>query len=155
MKRNLPYHILLAVTILVAGLAVLDRLEQQKSFPVQVRYDFPSASRKIEEASLTEVQAREDQPSELEQGAAPWEEASGSNEAEETSLVVYFPLNLNEAVYEELVLIPRVGDVTAQRILQYREVLGEYGNLEQLMEIKGIGEKTFESIAPYLYVEGE
>jgi competence protein ComEA len=54
-----------------------------------------------------------------------------------------------------LELIPGVGNVTAQRIIQYRDHLGGYTSLEQLMEISGIGEGTYAELEPYLVVGEE
>ncbi|MDR2931721.1 MAG: helix-hairpin-helix domain-containing protein, partial [Oscillospiraceae bacterium] len=73
-------------------------------------------------------------------------------EEEQDVVSVTFPLDLNTATVDELKFIPQVGDVTAQRIIQYRDHLGGYTQLEQLMEIKGIAEKFFERIEPYLYI---
>jgi competence ComEA-like helix-hairpin-helix protein len=194
MKQNLPYNLLLAITVAVTGLAVLYNLFWQESFPVIVRYEFPqvrsesAASSPAPESSPAEAAAFyiEEQPEETQPEVEPppleqpqaeqpedspatameyieapvifvepeTSEESSSAYIEEPEIVVEFPLNLNTATYEELILIPRVGDVTAQRILQYRDYLGGgYDMLEQLMEIKGIGEATFEAIEPYLYVE--
>ena len=66
-----------------------------------------------------------------------------------------FPLNINTATQEELTYIPRVGEVISSRIVQYRDVLGGYTSLEQLMEIKGIGEATYLHLSGYLTLEKE
>ena len=70
-------------------------------------------------------------------------------------IVVQFPLDLNTATEPELSTIPGVGNVTSQRIIQYREHIGGYTSLEQLMEISGIGEGTFDTISAYLVLEGD
>ena len=66
-----------------------------------------------------------------------------------------FPLNINTATQEELAYIPRVGEVMSSRIVQYRDVLGGFTSLEQLMEIKGIGEATYLHLSGYLTLEKE
>ena len=64
-----------------------------------------------------------------------------------------FPLDLNRATREELMLIPGIGEVLSGRIIQYREVLGGYTTLAQLTEIHGISYNTLERIAGYLTVD--
>ncbi len=61
-----------------------------------------------------------------------------------------FPINLNTATFNELIKIPGIGKVLAERILKYREEKQRFLSLEELREVKGIGAKTLEKIKPYL-----
>lgn len=70
----------------------------------------------------------------------------------ETAISVEFPLNLNTCTAEELCAINGIGTVTASAIIEYREALGGYTSVEQIKEIKGIGDATYEKAAPYLCV---
>ena len=51
-------------------------------------------------------------------------------------------LNVNTAGSDELQTLKGVGPVTAQRIIDYRNQIGRFDNVDQLLEVKGIGEKT-------------
>ncbi len=53
---------------------------------------------------------------------------------------------MNTASKEELKTIPGIGDVTAQKILDYREKQGTFKNFEDLKAIGRIGDKTIEKI---------
>ena len=64
-------------------------------------------------------------------------------------------VNINSAAAEELSLLPRVGAVVAQRIVDFREENGSFSQSEDLMLVEGIGEKTFELIEPWITLEGE
>jgi len=59
-------------------------------------------------------------------------------------------LDLNTASSQELQTLPRIGPAMAARILEYRRAHGMFSSTEELMQIKGIGKKTFEKIKPYL-----
>lgn len=64
-------------------------------------------------------------------------------------------VNINTASVEELQLLPRVGPSLAQRIVDFRTENGPFSSTEELTRVKGIGEKSFESLQPYLTVKGE
>jgi competence protein ComEA len=53
------------------------------------------------------------------------------------------PLNLNTASATDLQTLPGVGPAMAARILDYREKTGGFKKIEELMNVKGIGEKNF------------
>ena len=52
-------------------------------------------------------------------------------------------ININTAGVDQLVKLPRVGPTIAQRIIDFREKNGKFKRLEDIMKVKGIGEKTF------------
>ncbi len=62
------------------------------------------------------------------------------------------PIDINTATAEELVELPRVGKVTALRIVEWREENGPFSRIEELMNVQGIGERTFERIRPHVKV---
>ena len=55
-------------------------------------------------------------------------------------------ININTAGVEELIALPGLGRAYAERILEYREKNGPFKRLEDLLNVRGIGEKTFERI---------
>ena len=62
-------------------------------------------------------------------------------------------INMNTATLEQWVQLPGIGEVYAQRILEYRRIHGNFTRLEELMEVKGIGEKRWEKLKIHLYIE--
>jgi len=63
-------------------------------------------------------------------------------------------VNINQASAAELARLPRVGQKLADRIVAHRAQHGSFRRAEDLMEVKGVGEKMFASLKPYLTVSG-
>jgi len=61
-------------------------------------------------------------------------------------------ININTATVEELTMLPGIGPSYAQRIVEHREKNGPFKKVEDLLNVRGIGEKTFEKIRERLTV---
>ena len=62
------------------------------------------------------------------------------------------PVDLNKATVDRLTEIPGIGNVTAGKIVAWRDKNGPFRRVEDLMKVKGIGEKSFEKIRPHVKV---
>lgn len=60
-------------------------------------------------------------------------------------------IDLNTAGADELQALPRIGPITAKRILTFRAELGPFSAVDDLQQISGIGEKTVELLRPLVY----
>jgi competence protein ComEA len=60
-------------------------------------------------------------------------------------------VNINTADKDLLTQLPGIGPVTADIIIQYRKDNGQFGSIDELTKVKGIGNKTLEKLKPYLY----
>ncbi|RLD13968.1 MAG: ComEA family DNA-binding protein [Caldiserica bacterium] len=61
-------------------------------------------------------------------------------------------ININTASREELETLPGIGEVLAQRIIDYRRTNGYFKSIEEIKEVSGIGEKKFEAIKDLITV---
>ncbi len=61
-------------------------------------------------------------------------------------------INLNTASAAELQSLPRIGPKVAQRIIDYRTQHGPFKKIEDLMKVRGIGEKVFNQIKDLITV---
>ncbi len=64
-------------------------------------------------------------------------------------------VNVNTATPAQLQLLPRVGPSIASRIVEFRDENGPFQVVEDLMLVRGIGEKTFALIEPYVALQGQ
>lgn len=63
-------------------------------------------------------------------------------------------ININTATALELATLPNIGDVIAQRIVDYRTKHGPFQSLGELTEVEGIGQKRLEGIMDYITIGG-
>src|SRR6202047_970518 len=62
------------------------------------------------------------------------------------------PININVATAEQLQLVPGIGPVTADKILQMRKSYGAFKSVDDLLAIRGIGKKRLDKMRKYLTV---
>lgn len=61
-------------------------------------------------------------------------------------------LDLNSATEAQLIDLPKIGPATAKAILEYRKQVGTFRTVDELVNVKGIGEKTLEILRPLVTV---
>jgi competence protein ComEA len=59
-------------------------------------------------------------------------------------------VNINAASVEQLTALPGVGEKLAARIVEYRQKSGGFKSTQEIMNVKGVGEKNFAKLQPFL-----
>ena len=72
--------------------------------------------------------------------------------AQKSSPVASEKVNLNSANAEQLQSLPGIGPAIAKNILDYRSKVGKFNKIEEIINVKGIGEKKFQKIKDRLVV---
>ncbi|MBT3216320.1 MAG: helix-hairpin-helix domain-containing protein [Candidatus Marinimicrobia bacterium] len=62
-------------------------------------------------------------------------------------------VNINSAGKSELMKLPKIGPVTAERIIRYRDDYGSFKIIDDLSKVKGIGSKTLDKIRAFVEIE--
>ena len=63
-------------------------------------------------------------------------------------------VNINTATADQLQMLPRVGPALAARIVDFREANGEFRTVDEIVAVKGIGERSFENLEPFIVTSG-
>jgi competence ComEA-like helix-hairpin-helix protein len=119
--------ILFLVVTLLAGAGI--RL-YQAAFPSAAQFDY--------RASDSTFAARSTAPED------------SSAEAVSEGIDATGKLNINTATKEQLLDLPGVGEVTADRILTYRAETGKFSSIDALRAIKGMSKKKIENLKPLI-----
>ncbi|MDO4587731.1 MAG: helix-hairpin-helix domain-containing protein [Planctomycetia bacterium] len=62
-----------------------------------------------------------------------------------------FHIDINTADWTALILLPGIGETLAKRVIEYRCNVARFQSPGDICQIKGIGNKKFEKIAPFIY----
>lgn len=84
---------------------------------------------------------------------APSAKSSTSAKATADKQTVSRLININTADQKTLESLPKIGPVTAQKIIDYRNTNGSFKTIAEIKNVKGIGDKTFEQIRDKIIVE--
>lgn len=67
---------------------------------------------------------------------------------------ITFPISINKSGKEELMALPGIGEVLAERIIDYRNKSGSFSAVEDLLNVEGVGKKRLEEIIDLITVGG-
>ena len=85
---------------------------------------------------------------------APTETSAEETTEAITEPAISFPIDINTAEKEEFMALPGIGEVLAERILAYRNEIGQFQAVEEMLNVEGIGKKRFEDILDLITIGG-
>lgn len=75
--------------------------------------------------------------------------------SDNTKITVTFPLDINSASVEELMMVRGIGEITANKIVDYRGINGYFYSMDELLNVDGIGKKKLATLKGYLFIDVE
>ena len=87
--------------------------------------------------------------------AQPFAQGAQSSAARAEARPAAATINLNTATAAELEKLPGIGQKVAARIVQYRDKNGPFKKIEELMNVQGVGEKSFLQLRSRITVSGD
>jgi len=79
--------------------------------------------------------------------------SASATQSETDAAAVAAPLNVNQATAKQLVKLPGIGKVTAEKIVAYRDLNGPFTSPEELLKVNGIGQQTLAKIRDQIVVQ--
>lgn len=132
------------------GERINDAIEKAGGFQKEADRTAINLAQKLQDEMVVYVpKTGEEPPAELSAIVPSQENTSGGDSSESGGSTV----NINQATAEELQQLPGIGKAKAQAIIEYRETTGAFSKPEDLKNVSGIGEKTFEKMAPLVVVQ--
>ncbi|MDE0146537.1 MAG: helix-hairpin-helix domain-containing protein [Nitrospira sp.] len=64
-------------------------------------------------------------------------------------------VDMNRGSAEDLLHLPGIGPVLAERIIRYRREHGKFGSIRDIQNVKGIGEKRLAQLEPYIHIDDQ
>lgn len=149
----------LLLFIAVSTIFFFLRIKDQES---KVRYRAVAGEEKVDDSATGEsgAEAPEKETSTIENPTIEsptiesfTKESSATGSSSSKSEKITTKININTASVEELQTLKGIGPATAKSIILYREEYGAFSAIEEIMNVKRIGEKTFAKIKERITVE--
>jgi competence ComEA-like helix-hairpin-helix protein len=132
-------------------------LNSDSSISSNIEFDYSKEDKLFEEASNKSFQKLSNQKNHEKKVDSKQELLDFSKDKKELRNTAEgeleeFVIHLNTAGIYDFMKLPGIGEITAKNIVEYRSAVGNFNSVEELLDVKGIGEKKFERIKKYLII---
>ncbi|MFJ7746250.1 helix-hairpin-helix domain-containing protein [Peribacillus sp. NPDC097295] len=135
-----------------AGDRVIDLIAEAGSFTEKADKDKVNLAQLVEDQMVIYVPKKGEEGAEI-QGAVPATVPNGSTETGGAAGSPGGQVNLNTATQADLETLSGIGPSKATAILEYRDSIGNFKQVEDLKNVSGIGDKTFEKLKESISVQ--
>lgn len=146
---------LFIVIVFLFGLTYKVFFDKQETVPYPI-FDYSEEDEKFygsaKDTSLVNSQKSDDKEVDYKQEVLDFNSQSFDN-IQKKILPAEKSINLNTAKLEELINLPGIGQKTAQKIIEYREQHKRFRNINELLDVKGIGNSKFSKIKKYIFID--
>ena len=132
------------VYYLEAGSRVHEAVEMAGGLTEDAAEEYINLAQELEDGQQVYIPTLEEA---LEQGLSIGSSASSSGTDSSDGLI-----NINTATSEQLQTLSGIGESKAAAIISYREENGDFGSIEDIKNVSGIGDSTYEKIKDYITV---
>ena len=147
--------VLFIITVLIVGFVYKTFLDRKVEIPFK-SYDYIEEDQKFygstEDSTLLNPQKSDDKEVDYKQEVLDFN-TQDFDKVKKKTLPLENSLNINKANIEELVTLPGIGEKTAQNIIEYRKKNGGFRNIDQLLNVKGIGKSKLTKIKKYIFID--
>ena len=152
-KKDVFYFVLVVVVtaavFFTAGAFVADYLETTRLDTTVIQY-VPATAPTA--ATTTQVVTASDTTTSTTKSTVTTTTTTTTTAETTQKTTIAGKININTVTKEDLMTVSGIGEVYATRIIEYREQIGYFTCLEELLEVKGIGEKRLAKWEPFLTV---
>lgn len=146
---------LFVIVVFLFGLTYKVFFDKKETAPYQI-FDYSEEDEKFyglsKDSTLDDFQKSDQKEVDYKQEVLDFNTRSFDN-IQKKNLPAEKSINLNTAKLEELVNLPGIGTKTAQKIIEYREQHKRFRNINELLNVKGIGNSKFAQIKEYIFID--
>lgn len=134
-QERLVFQFLIISVAIGLGVGTIRKTYLKPNFSEEIKNEINEFNSKSAEIELSKLQTDP--------------EISSKTDNNEVEISVK-SLDINTASKNDLMTLPKIGPVTAERIIRYRDDFGPFKSTNDLLNIKGIGPKTLKQLAPFI-----
>lgn len=138
------------IAVLLVGL-VVKLFNWENDDPVKNNFDYTAIDSIFYSANILKAELLENKSFDSNQESSDFNKSDFNTNIKKQTLAER-SVDLNTASLNQLAMLPGIGIKTAEKILAYRKASGGFSRIDELLEVKGIGDSKFDKIKKYIFI---